>query len=996
MFSKNMKSVLIITIIFVMSFVSVVLFADCEMMAMIAKKGDYISWENSTLGNWNDPYDYFQFMRDHSTSSSQDDGYGVIYYSDDETMYFNENNYFDASNQAWYKTNRNYSGQWVDNSTWYNDPNNHWQWNLIEPLDSYAEPTIMDNDTKATIILGHDRDGTGGSGNHPFRLEVNGKHYTFEHNGNVGNLKQTFYTRTGQLQPGWFSTNSSNWEGDPNSITDWIDSELYFHYILAYIETFDGDVIQGIYNALNDTSVDLIGSNSDANFILSDGFTVYAYRCSNSSSYNLEYEDHSDFLSIKTQDDSGANLSQDDLAILSPYGDIEIFNLDTYFPSYPFFSGTITQNTTWDNGLYITGDVIVPENVTLDIDATVYFLSHCNFIINGTVNLQDDSNFKLNHASEVLVENDGLLFLDWGSIVKGFTPTTVEATPPGQMVGGEPLIPGDRIIAKNGGVITTKTKTQYNNNPGPEITIASYSGDQWDGIYIQNPGDEDNFWFVNCDISGIGKISIENVGLSANNIAKLKLYRTDFHDAGGVIARDGHNLSIEGIATDLCYFEDTPAYPIYAYESPVELNYVHIEDNGGGIYLYDSSTPLSIINNCNILVNSGDGVRINGVAFGEFNENNIEDNTGFGMLCYPGTIFDNDEFTDITLSDNGYTEYAGWQNTFKMGNSSANITIEDSNYGSGSDQYLMMDILWDGINAVNIRGTNLTSSDLSHLSPSDPDAWTFSGGITPEEEMLCAAASDMGSDNYVLAEQTLQLLISDYPLTREAGSAVYYLYHLETLTDQDYSDLREYLENITPPTNSSLEMAIKKIITKTFMKEKEYLIAIDLFETVINNSQISDEVISAMIDEGYCYLKLADEGERGLPENCTVKTATLDEYQAKVRELESQFSFYPEEQDPNTTPVVGDILSVTNFPNPFNPTTTISFDLASESNVNITVYNVKGQEVKQLVSDQFTAGQHSIEWNGKDTNNKSVSSGIYFYQISAGESSAMRKMLLLK
>ena len=113
MFSKNMKSVLIIMMIFIMSFVSVGLSADCEMMAMIAKKGDYISWENSTLGNWNDPYDYFQFMKVHSTSTIQNDGYGVIYYSDDETMYFNENNYFDASNQAWYKTNRNYSGQWI-------------------------------------------------------------------------------------------------------------------------------------------------------------------------------------------------------------------------------------------------------------------------------------------------------------------------------------------------------------------------------------------------------------------------------------------------------------------------------------------------------------------------------------------------------------------------------------------------------------------------------------------------------------------------------------------------------------------------------------------------------------------------------------------------------------------------------------------------------------------------------------------------------------------
>jgi hypothetical protein len=89
-------------------------------------------------------------------------------------------------------------------------------------------------------------------------------------------------------------------------------------------------------------------------------------------------------------------------------------------------------------------------------------------------------------------------------------------------------------------------------------------------------------------------------------------------------------------------------------------------------------------------------------------------------------------------------------------------------------------------------------------------------------------------------------------------------------------------------------------------------------------------------------------------------------------------------------------FNLTNFPNPFNPTTTINFSLPEESNVNLSVYNVKGQKVKQLVNEHFTSGQHSIVWSGKDNNNKSVSSGIYFYKISAGKSTSMRKMLLLK
>lgn len=85
-----------------------------------------------------------------------------------------------------------------------------------------------------------------------------------------------------------------------------------------------------------------------------------------------------------------------------------------------------------------------------------------------------------------------------------------------------------------------------------------------------------------------------------------------------------------------------------------------------------------------------------------------------------------------------------------------------------------------------------------------------------------------------------------------------------------------------------------------------------------------------------------------------------------------------------------------NYPNPFNPTTTISFDLASGSNVSIAVYNVKGKKVKQLVNEQLTTGQHSIMWNGNDSNNKSVGSGFYFYQLTSGKYTETNKMILIK
>ncbi len=86
-----------------------------------------------------------------------------------------------------------------------------------------------------------------------------------------------------------------------------------------------------------------------------------------------------------------------------------------------------------------------------------------------------------------------------------------------------------------------------------------------------------------------------------------------------------------------------------------------------------------------------------------------------------------------------------------------------------------------------------------------------------------------------------------------------------------------------------------------------------------------------------------------------------------------------------------------NYPNPFNPTTTISFSVAQTSSfVNLEVFNIKGQKVKTLVDKILLAGKHSIVWNGIDNNSKNVASGIYFYKFKTDNFSKIKKMLLLK
>jgi len=90
--------------------------------------------------------------------------------------------------------------------------------------------------------------------------------------------------------------------------------------------------------------------------------------------------------------------------------------------------------------------------------------------------------------------------------------------------------------------------------------------------------------------------------------------------------------------------------------------------------------------------------------------------------------------------------------------------------------------------------------------------------------------------------------------------------------------------------------------------------------------------------------------------------------------------------------------SFSNYPNPFNPSTTISFNISRELNeqIEIAIYNLIGQKIKTLVSDQFPVGQHSVVWNGRDYNGKSVSSGIYFYKLKTDNYEKTKRMVLLK
>jgi hypothetical protein len=101
-----------------------------------------------------------------------------------------------------------------------------------------------------------------------------------------------------------------------------------------------------------------------------------------------------------------------------------------------------------------------------------------------------------------------------------------------------------------------------------------------------------------------------------------------------------------------------------------------------------------------------------------------------------------------------------------------------------------------------------------------------------------------------------------------------------------------------------------------------------------------------------------------------------------------------------------------NYPNPFNPETTIRFsvgaiyasaaksdgrlEITPTAQVSINIYNIRGHKIRSLVNGEFSVGEHSIVWDGTDDNGQVVGSGIYLYRMLVGAYTETRKMILLK
>jgi len=202
-------------------------------------------------------------------------------------------------------------------------------------------------------------------------------------------------------------------------------------------------------------------------------------------------------------------------------------------------------------------------------------------------------------------------------------------------------------------------------------------------------------------------------------------------------------------------------------------------------------------------------------------------------------------------------------------------------------------------------------------------------------------------------------------------------------------------------------LGITELITSGFDLFIQYDTTKIQFETI--QSQINESAISLTyhhIENGY--FSLSTYSKNGVMDfsgdllELTVSSNLLDDSEMKIglKRYEnpndnSPFEYYRKTIE-SFDLLPKEFALHQNYPNPFNPTTTLRYDLPEDAKVSLVIYDIMGREVITLVNQIQKAGFKSVIWNGTNGLNQQISAGMYFYRISAGDFTSVKKMVLLK
>ena len=284
--------------------------------------------------------------------------------------------------------------------------------------------------------------------------------------------------------------------------------------------------------------------------------------------------------------------------------------------------------------------------------------------------------------------------------------------------------------------------------------------------------------------------------------------------------------------------------------------------------------------------------------------------------------------------------------------------------------------------------------DLSPSMPAPP----------PENDRLFIALDHESQELFEEAGATYKAIIDDQ-LDEEqtyVTSAIDGLYRCTMMIPNPDWELAEYFDTkavqyaIDEP---ALSVILQDYLAKVFVLNKDFQAAVDLIQLRIDNPISEIDSLRAVLDlEIVLQLAAMEEDKRPL----TTKYVQYQYPDFQVFDVMhsnnwDKYSRLLHQNDPETTSLIAPIPQIqSNYPNPFNPSTTIEFSIPATGRTRVSIYNIKGQKVKDLINSELARGNHKLIWDGNDAHNRHVASGIYLLRLESGGRTSIRKAMLMK
>ncbi|MBK7104548.1 MAG: right-handed parallel beta-helix repeat-containing protein [Ignavibacteriae bacterium] len=535
------------------------------------------------------------------------------------------------------------------------------------------------------------------------------------------------------------------------------------------------------------------------------------------------------------------------------------------------------------------------------------------------------------------------------------------------------ITPGITFYFKNGAsLIINGTLNAIGTSSNP-ITFNFQSASSSNGIKVNSSGSVD-----------IQHANIYNARYGVySNQGVVNINNSNIHNCYyGLYFLNTNTASSNPTITNT-YIQNNTNYGIYLYRSSPTIDNNKIESNGSkGIYAETYSDPEITKNTIRSNINDA----IYGYLYSDLDfyksgggKNLITNNSGGIKIAYGSTTFSG------TYTGPGFNSIYSNSGYEVSSISSSNASMMTNYWGATPPP------------AGEFYADGTSSYNNTYYFSSDNGAGSTLPKTVFNENDINLAYSYMDEKNYEEAEKIFKKIIEE---EFNQNNAVYATVGLSKCYDKSNKNgFKEYLKNNVQnkiqDKNDSKHTISLELDAYWSEKEGNYSEAIETYNKLQNEFIDNKEVWSnAKMNEALIYLDRLGDKKKAETIFSELLSKNNDEHVSQfINTCLTEFNtanivnenlFENKEEENNNNEIVSDSYALlSNYPNPFNPTTKIRYKLPFNSTVEVTIYDIMGREVKSFSDISNTSGSYELEWNGTNNYNEKVSSGIYLLKFSA-------------